>query len=178
MMLAASALKLGIESLLSPRGAAPKDEFEPDVRSPRKRALEQSFEEEIKSPVKQPPKKRLRVDVDPDLKANLQEALNNLNSPKAQKRDIYMMEDEVHEHVADEKEDYKTWSESLIEMIIAQGHEVGKVMNSDIRDWYNVPSNMGSHRSRGEQLAAAAMELTKPKVEKKVTNPVALKDPR
>ncbi len=62
------------------------------------------------------------------------------------------------EHVApaDPKEEYRKWAEELIEMIVKQGHDPGKVMDSDIRDWYNVPSNMGSHRSRGEQLAAAA----------------------
>ena len=130
-----SLLKFGLEQMLSPKASL----------SPRKR---QRPREDPTSPLEAkeeppgPPVKRMRIDP-----ALMEAALQDLNSPKAQKRDVRSMEEP--NQVADPRGDYKKWSEDLIEAIIKQGGDPQMVMSADIRSWYNIASNPGAHRSRG-----------------------------
>ncbi len=68
---------------------------------------------------------------------------------------------QIPEAVADPREVYRIFSEKLIEMLTKQGADQRGISSADIRQWINIGSTPGRHRTKYELQAAAEQQAQK-----------------
>ncbi len=68
---------------------------------------------------------------------------------------------QIPEAVADPREVYRIFSEKLIEMLTKQGVDTGGIASADIRQWINIGSTPGRHRTKYELQTAAEQQAQK-----------------